>query len=47
MAEAADEASAVLRVVGVGARVDEHEVTFERAVDEDGEFTRCYSYRSS
>ena len=35
MAEAADEAGAVLRIIGIGTGVDVHEVVFERAIDED------------
>lgn len=37
MAEPANEAGAILRIIGVGARVDIHQVVFERAIDEDGE----------
>jgi hypothetical protein len=40
VAEPANEAGAILRIIGVGARVDIHQMVFERAIDEDGELAR-------
>jgi hypothetical protein len=40
VAEPAHEAGAILRIIGVGARVDVHQVVFERAMDEDGQLAR-------